>query len=338
MIDRERTIRDFLYLDLDRLYSLSSQIFEGVASQMIESFTSQAATTESGKSRPFSGRSLEDQVVELSSRTEVRWLHDHMYSTLEEKLKSVMIENPNVTVADYEQTLADCFLLKVAGTAEIADFQRLRLFLEKFNVLGEAIAYSHVVKAGSDDSSSNSEKEIASLKDRNARARARELAKKHGDAKSIAKELGLYQKPELLDNLKAFLDFFGMDPYEIVISVLDQPDVAFRGVLDRKWLRIQPELLRSLYGTSIEGPVTIVGQITHLPRLESLPRVADTPRRPIREQSELNPSMRDAYQNMFKSGQSLEHMFLESDNRVEVIVCPLAVYRERTVRIAEERR
>lgn len=323
MTEGERTVRDFLYLDLDRLYSLYSQIFQGVASEMIESFTSQAATTESGKSHPFSGRSLEDQVVELSSRTQVRWLHDHMYSKLEENLRGVILENPKVTPADYDQTLADCFLLKFAGCAEIGDFQRLRVMLEKYNVLGEAIAYSHLVNARSDESSSTSEEKIASIKDRNSRARARELTKKHGDAKSIAKELGLYQEPELLKNLQAFLDFFGMDPYEIVFPVSDQP-VAFRGVLDRKWLRIQPELLRSLYGTSLEGPVTIVGQITHLPHLKRDLTAPDSPRSPIRPPSEANPSMRDSYQSMFKAARALEHMFLESDNRVEVVVCPLA--------------
>jgi hypothetical protein len=137
MTKSERTIRDFLYLDLDRMYSLYSQVFEGVAGQMIESFTSQAATTESGKARPFSGRTLEDQIVELSNRTQVKWLHDHMYSTLEERLRGVTIENPKVTVKDYERTLAGCFLLKVAGAAEIADFHACELFSKNSTSLGK---------------------------------------------------------------------------------------------------------------------------------------------------------------------------------------------------------
>jgi hypothetical protein len=180
-----------------------------------------------------------------------------------------------------------------------------------------------MVSAGSSDPSS-------------ASGKARQLAQKHGDAKTFAKALGLYQKPELLNHLKTFLDFLGMDPYEIIISAVDQSRVAYRGVLDRKWLRIQPEILRSLYGTSLEGPVTMVGQVTHVPRVDRAPTPGNAPPPPIRERSELNPSLRDAYQNMFTSGRALEHMFLESENRVEVVVCPLAVYREQKVQISEE--
>jgi hypothetical protein len=108
-------------------------VFQGVAGQIVESFTNQAASTESSKSAPLTGRSLEEQVVELSTRMQVKWLHDHMYNTLEEKLKSVTFDNPELTIGNYEQVLSDCFLLKVRGAAEISDHQRLTAFLDKYS-------------------------------------------------------------------------------------------------------------------------------------------------------------------------------------------------------------
>ena len=332
MTNSKRIIRDFLYVDLDRLYSLYSQVFHGVASQMVESFTSQATSTESGKAHPFSGRTLEDQVGELSTRTQVKWLHDHLYSTLEEKLRDVTLESSKLGPENYQQILSDCFLLKVEGTAEIGDYQRLRSMLDKFNALGEAITYARLRGASSTVSISISEQRIASLKDRNAKTTAREFAKKQTDPKSMAKAMGLYQEPQLLNGLKLFLDFFGMDPFEIVISTADQPCVAFRGVIDRKWLRMDPGILRSLYGTSLEGPVTMVGQVTHFPRPTPVSTIPES-QPPFRQPSEMNPSMRDAYQGMFKAGRALEHMFLESDSRIEVVVCPLAIYRQQEIQI-----
>lgn len=44
--------------------------------------------------------------------------------------------------------------------------------------------------------------------------------------------------------------------------------------------------------------------------------------------------MRDAFRNMFRSARFIDQMTLESDARVEVIMSPIAVYREKSVEIA----
>src|ERR1035441_1247615 len=96
----------------------------------------------------------------------------------------------------------------------------------------------------------------------------------------------LRQNPELLKRLKLFLDFFGMDPFEVVVSAGEQSMVTYRGVLDRKWLRVSPDLVRSLYGTVIESPVTMVGQITHLPRARTDKGTTSEELPPFRQSSE----------------------------------------------------
>ena len=104
----------------------------------------------------------------------------------------------------------------------------------------------------------------------------------------------------------------------------------YRGVLDRQWLRTRPEFLRSLYGVYPVAEWTMVGQVTHLPGLPE----------PVNTSSANNgatagdsgqPSMRDPFRGMFKSTSVFERMFLESDERVEVMVVPLAIYREYTL-------
>jgi hypothetical protein len=58
-------IRDFIYVDADRLYSLYSQVFEGVADQIVESFIAGLATTDSQKGPLLQGSSTEAQVAAL---------------------------------------------------------------------------------------------------------------------------------------------------------------------------------------------------------------------------------------------------------------------------------
>lgn len=126
-----------------------------------------------------------------------------------------------------------------------------------------------------------------------------------------------------MKNILLFTETFNSEGYEVTI-IPDQgaEGIVFRGILDRRWLRIEPELIRALYGGFVESRWTMVGHVTYLPGVE-LPRQEE-----IINQDEENPSMRDPYRNLFRASRSFERMFIESKQRIEVIICPLAIYRE----------
>lgn len=73
-----KVVRDFIYVDVERLYSLYSQVFEGVADQIVQSYMAASATTDSQKESLLRGGSIEAQVAEVSRRTENKLLYDHM--------------------------------------------------------------------------------------------------------------------------------------------------------------------------------------------------------------------------------------------------------------------
>jgi hypothetical protein len=122
---------------------------------------------------------------------------------------------------------------------------------------------------------------------------------------------------------------FNSNGYDVVITYTADP-TFFRGVLDKVWLRNAPQLISSLYGGQSEAPWSMVGIVTHLPgthvsqlgqqkpQLDTLASTQDTN----------NPMMLDAYRNMFRSSRAFERMFLESNTDIEVVVSPLAIYRE----------
>jgi hypothetical protein len=331
-----RVIRDFIYVDVDRLYSLYSQIFEGVADQIVQSYMDASSSTNSNASRESRSKevSIEAKVAEMSRRTENKFLYDHMYNRFEAAVAHTIIDAGDLTESNYRDGLVDSFLVKIAGTAEVEDYTRLNALMEKFNTLGEAIAYATV---GNNETLNQAVEDLQNtaenLKDRNAKARAKITIGKQADrnrlAKKLAEETGLHQDEQNFKNLRMFSEIFYPDGFDItIVPIRGEDNVAFRGVLDKRWLRTRPDLLRALYGGYVESEWTMVGQVTYLPGV-ALPKTQEVLATPS---DESNPSMRDPFRNMFRSARVIERMFLESKRRSEVVICPIAIYREtRTV-------
>jgi hypothetical protein len=317
--EKQLTIRDFIYVDVDRLYSLYSQVFEGVGEKIIQSYINSSAKLDQQKGGIASGSATEAQVGEMSSRTESKILYDHMYNELESKLKKSILEVSEITANDYIETLSKAFIIKVGGTAEIEDYNRLKVFMEKFNSLGEAVAYS-IIKAG--------ESEIIELENKAKTASASDKKqltdriKGMRDPKLLSKNMGLHQDEKLLDNLKKFVEIFNPEGFEITIKPHQcYENIVFRGIVDKKWLRVKPEFLRALYSGLVNMQWTMVGQITFLPlkgfKLEESEVRVNTP-----------DSLRDPFRAIFQGMRGFDSMFLESQQRTEILVCPLAIYRE----------
>lgn len=360
MPNTDITIRDFIYVDADRLYSLYSQVFEGVAEQIVESVIAGLTTTDSQKGPPLQGSSTEAQVAEATRRTENKSLYDHMYNRLERRLGTAIIGASEIRANNYKEKLEDAFMVRVSGTAEIEDYARLETFMERFNELGEAIGYSQLIAMRSLAEATWKEQEhtIQEIKDRNQRKSAlKQLEKQKKDfelqVKASLEESGLRQDETMLSNLRLFIEIFNSQGFDITISP-DTGDgsVVYRGIIDKKWLRIQPDFLRALYGGIVRPKWTMVGKVTYIPRQDEVNELeSEEPgKHPFSDKvdseqqlqdiqalenagmgttvGDKEPSMRDPFRNMFRATRAFEEMFLESKERVEILVAPLAVYHE----------
>lgn len=374
---KNKVIRNFIYMDLDSLYSLYSQVFEGVAEQITQKTLNQLSRANSVHAP--TGQSLDTEVAEASLRTETTILYDHMYNRLEEEIGQAIELPEGLTPNNFAEKLANSFLVKARGKAEIEDYARIKQFTEQFNEIVEGIAYASIntlepLKELQQQIPNTIQALQASLKGKNDTQR-REIhqqiqqLKKVQDPKEFLKEtavaLGLRQDPILLSHISNWLEVFYPNGYEITIVPQTQSDrVVFRGILDRKFLRLHPQYLRSLYGGYVNTEWVIVGQVTYLPGtgipdLETTPLYEDTlstsvpaetlstpttefvnPILPIQtaEQSQalsdaLNrpddtSPMRDPFRNLFKRSASFDKMFFESKTRVEILLRPLAIYQE----------
>jgi len=328
MTEAPKIMKDFIFLDVERLYSLYSQVFEGVADQIIKHYESSMAhgDTQEGPA----GSETASKVVELSRRTENKFLYDHMFNRLEEELGKSVVDASSVKREDAREVIANALLIKIKGSAEIEDYSRLQEFIKDFNRLGDAIAYALALSTVNPVEKAELWKEIKGTKEKRRKTQLERQLKAHDPkaiAKRIAEEVGLKQDQQTLDNLMLFANKFYEDGYDITIAPSAESGYpAYRAPIDKRWLRTSPRMLRSLFGSYAESNWVIVGHATYFPGC-NVPPVADKPD-DLPEVDEDRPMMRDQYRNLFRSSQTFERMFLESQVRDEIIVCPLAIYRE----------
>lgn len=329
-------IRDFIYLDVEKLYSLYSQVFEGVADRIIQSYIGSLQSTESSKGRPFLPESdSETQVVEVSRRTENKFLYDYMYNRLEERISEAIVDASGVTEGNYQNEIGGAFIIKVAGSAEIEDFNRMRILMQEFNNMGQAM---HYITTFNREQARVEEKKIEELKarventkDKNARIVAEKalenaLQNRQQVQREAAMTQGLAFDSEFLARLSYLTDLFNSDRFDVTIVPRGSSDkVAFRGVLDKKWLRVAPNFLAALY-SGIAANWIMVGQVTQLPTSLEKDETANRT-----DESSNKRSVRDAYQAIIRQGYEVEKTFTLSKIRTEVIMSPLAIYRERSL-------
>jgi hypothetical protein len=350
MKNNDKQIRDFVYLNVELLYSLYSQVFEGVTEQIVQSYADELSSVDTQKGNPLSGKNIETQVAVASLRTENKLLHDHMYNLLEEKLKNVIMTDPDVSCESYLEFLKIGSFIKIQGDADIEDYDRIKLLFKKYNDIGGAIAYSATQELWSEIN--EIESYIKSIKDRNRKkVEEKKIETIKKNIENYAVEMGLHLDEKNLENLEMFSEVFGSGRYDITIPLSKgEKDIVFRGILDKKWLRAEPSLMRALYGGITALNWTMVGQITYLPidrKNREHPEINDNADNQknerfevgeeicidteIRNNEDENPSIRDPFRKVFRSVGYFENIFHESKERIEIILNPIAIYREITL-------
>ncbi|MYB63980.1 hypothetical protein F4X73_04760, partial [Candidatus Poribacteria bacterium] len=137
------TIKSFIYLDEYKMYSISSQIFEGITEYLIDYQEDTKQENPIEEAPTGSGRIMADILKSESGMQEKRYLHDYAYTLFEEELnksgKVLSISAENI-YQEIEQIKKAGFV-KVTGKVVFNDMKILKSTIENFNQIGEALAY-----------------------------------------------------------------------------------------------------------------------------------------------------------------------------------------------------
>ena len=313
-----QTIKNFIYLDEYKMYSISSQIFEGIT----ESLTSYKETTteesEEQKGPVRSGKVVADILKFESGTQEKKYLHDYAYKLFEEELsesgKILSISAKSINEKIEQISTAD--FVKVKGKVIFNDMNIIKSTLSNFNQMGEALAYitnfSHM-----EEVRQQFEKAAENTKDRNQKAKLRQKLKSMTNIEKVAKDQGLWQDPDFLEKLAFVLDYGFQDQFTVQMSM---GSYTFSADCKRDAFREKEHSLMRKYSRFSEKEFVLVGTVAQSSR-EPFDRHDDTdvPTEP--------PHMKEAIMNMVEALFEIESTF-SGKLANEIIIDPIAIYRK----------
>lgn len=314
-------VKSFIYLDDYKMYSISSQIFEGLTEYVISHSKNSDKDLESQEGPIGSGRVLADIISRESSTEERKFLHDYSYNLFEEKL----FEEKKVLQIDAESIVESLSKLdayefvKVKGRLLFSDVKLINETIDEFNKLGEALVY--ITNFPNLDQLKQQYSAISSqATNRNDKAFAKQTSKRLDDLSAIAKQLGMNIDQGFLDRLRLVLNYGYKDQLELKIYLSNKSDeiFLFSAPLKRAFLKEEEHLIVSKFSRYSEKEFCIFGMITQ--------SRGNQPALPVKENA--NPEdIKQAISQLVLGLLNLEKQFTGKIEN-EIMIDPIAVYRE----------
>lgn len=299
-----RCIRDFIYIDIERVKSILSQLEEGLIDEMQVMHGNSGSTTLGGEAGLLGiFKATADSEIQFHRElSETKSLHDYIYNKVESLLlnENQLVRIPNQEIRTYSSRLRDSIgntsFILAKGKVTINDFSRLRKLLENYEELSKFIAKCVI----------SSKKE--NLTQAQAKLAYDDLV--HDFTKSLDKEMR--------KGLNHLIDMFYHD--RIVIKIIpyrEYPDFRFVGNIDKTYLRDDIESIVYKYGSAPVSDWTIFGQIASVPPENRSDQIFNM----------TGNQIENAFNQMFDAYRKIENM-AQSVTYPEISITPIAIYRE----------
>jgi len=323
---KPKKIKSFIYLDEYKLYSISSQVFEGLTEYIVHT-QGQNQIDNTQQFGPIgSGRIVADIFREEKTTQEKKNLYDFAFNLLEDELikSKKVLEINDSSIAEILEINETTFI-KVTGKVIFNDMKILSSIVENFNKIGEALGYL-TMQEEYKEQLNDMNSQLAGIKDRNQRAKAKQLVNKSKTLfDEYLKESGLTLEGEFIKQLKYILDFGYQGQFEIKMPfVNDDEKVLISTILNRGYLKEDEFELITKYSRKTEKDFTIFGILTQNERIN---QVIDEEEESTVEESDEAAGMKEAVLNLVDKLTNVETTFT-GRLKYEYIIDPIAVYRE----------
>lgn len=300
-------LRDFVYLDVERVKSLLAQLDRGLLSERSDSIgASKSVEGKAGVSLPalleIGGTG---QYVSTDQSIETRTLHDFVYNQTEERLLELGrvkrlptdFTGARLLSKDVRATLSPVEHVLVRGKVEISDYQHMMSLLKNFNDLSRIVTqFSYQGRLQAADG-----KDKATIK--------------HGMDRAIAASK---LDDNYVKNLMRLFETFVKD--RLILKSMPfggDTDIRIVGPLQPALLRVRLEDIRFKFGSSPTAEWTVFGQIAAVPQ-EHESRTANN--------LTFSNDIDSAFQRLFESLRGIEDFFRVT--YPEIAITPIAIYRD----------
>lgn len=242
-------LKNIVYIDYEKVYSLSSQLFEGIVQSAIEQ---QESTLSNADAIEIKAEKKSSSTSDTSKLSTVVNPHDYHYLKFEKELFRLELINSISSNYFSVDNIKPGSFIKIKANIEINDFNKLKDTAQDFTNLGYAIHYvnkygeiEQIEKLLSEKNlTPNNKKELQSIKN--------DIIKKIEEDSSK-------DKKKFFDNLTSVLSYAYGDELEIYQTI---DNYKFTSFLVRSFLKLSPDMLVKLYSRKTTSPFTIVGIIT----------------------------------------------------------------------------
>lgn len=302
-------MKNFVYLDRFKVYSLSSQLMSGVTEYILEETKDSVQDNTEQKGPVASGRIIAEIIEKTSLSVEKKFLHDYAYSLFEERLndtRKLVVISDSDGCDEAIAALRHGQLVKVKGKAKIVDYAETVKSLKALDttVPSLAVVTSNSERTGIIESLPG----LAGAKKTEATNRLRVLS----DVKSFGQKDHdrFFQK-----HLSSVLEYAFGDSLEVEIEL---NGYKFSSDLARECLREPITSIVKKYSRFTEVEFCLVGVITQVGSVGPRPKSGE-----VTEEH----NMRYAISMTTAALASLEASF-SARGENEIIIDPFAIYTE----------
>lgn len=295
-------IKNFIYLDEAKLYSFSSQLFEGVTEYVLN----EEQLDESNEKA--SSRVIADVIRETSKFTEKKFLHDHSFNLFEKELESSkqLLDLNHKKYSYMEICDSGKSFVKIEAQGNFLDLRELQYFFGNFNNISDAIA---TLPFTSDYQELEANQQVSGKSHDNKRRKS-ELDKLVRQRKSEL--MGLPQSS--IKSFNTILEHFGDD---IVRLKQEYSDTTFTSCLNSNYLRDTLTAIYRKYSRNTSKKFVVIGVISQ----------CEPPPDPELDNVAEGSSIFAHFENMGEHLYNLEKTFNGIKNN-EIIIEPIAIYTE----------
>lgn len=334
---------DYLYVDLDKVISLYSQLTGGVV-ELRETQSEKGSTSDNKRNYDFkvfkhdAGGTTHDKEQEKTIIKPYHALLQELESELSSSGYLLDLSNFNegetLKNLDLRSALKSALCIKCSGRIVIEDYERMKKIGQDFPEIVKLINRSHADSLKESTEFQEIEQQIKELEnasgDRNAKAKAKKKAKelRLGLDSLLASSTAVDMVPQwILDGMGTWIDAFLPNITNIrVYPFAEEKDEHVFGHLDATNFTISdPTAFHFTYGSFPTEEFTMLGVITSVPSNEE--EIFVPLQEFEKEELEDYESVERAFRGMFRGFDGIEAM-VRTCRFPRVLVHPILVYRQ----------
>jgi hypothetical protein len=325
-----KKLRSFIYLDNYKMYSFSSQLFEGLTEYIVKSEETKIQEEKTQKGQFGSGRIIGDIIEKNSLQSEKKFLHDYSYNLFEEKLieQNRVLEISSDNFKENIEKYSEISFVKISGRAIFNDAKILEENITNYNKFGEAIGYVSNFKEIMETKANNSQ--IDNIVDRNKKAKLNAISNSQNNYfKKILKDKGLSLDEKYLEEVGYLLNYGYNQQFEFQIPFVDLNENCslFSAQLIRENLKENEYNIIKKYSRESEKEFKLFGVLTQTLNEENRKQYFTDIREKIGKQRNGEGNMKEGILGIIEHIANVENLFIGKLD-YEYVVDPIAIYIE----------